>query len=593
MRRLKRQRTAAVGLPVLILAAALCILSASSGVHAAGPLCEDIVAARDTCKAPVAFAARLESPYTFKFDTGFQPGNLPIGAKVFYYSSPGELDVKASGNIVATWEAAQAYPGNSFPVRFEAEGIKSESPWESDGGLRFGARYRYNVELGWTRFKKEDYIPGIPHMDISWPCKTTVQPYGLEPAWPVCVSYWGRAGTLPCWFKIYDHKWEFPDACGGDDGSTPAVSFASCWDGNPGSPQADSAKFVVTTRPAPPVKISLGGDMGACVALSLDGTSIVDSTTGESITASVSSFEDSIEIPCSFAKATEDERVFHFTQGPFHYNADLAVSVVAKVEPHVIACIAQMLKVTFKLGATICPMVMPSPLFDQLNYPIPFSEMDATFSVTISDPEVCNIWPDSGVVAALDTIDVTWNTSWGAPDSCDCRADVYFRTRPDDTTPWFGWAFIADTLNTGSVRWFVDVLPWHQAQIRVRFKDPDDEILAVDTGGVFTIVPDVASVATQEDLPTEFALLPAYPNPFSGGMTIEFTVPTRRHVRVRIYDARGRLVRNLFDGPVVPGRRVLTWNGDTNAGGDAGPGIYFIAVEAPGKRLTQKIELLR
>jgi hypothetical protein len=271
------------------------------------------------------------------------------------------------------------------------------------------------------------------------------------------------------------------------------------------------------------------------------------------------------------------------------------VSVVAKVEPHVIACIAQMLKVTFQLGAAICPMVIPSPLYSQLNYPIPFSEMDATFAVPVSDPEVCNIEPDSGVVELGDSVDVTWNTSWGAPDPCDCRADIWFRTRVDQMSSWLPWEPIVpvhDTLNTGSVKWYVDAPLWHQAQIRVRFKDPDDSVLAIDTGGIFTIGFG-ASVETPEDLPKEFALLPAYPNPFIGGVTIEFTVPTIRNVRVRIYDARGRLVRDLLDGPVAPGHRVIIWDGDTNAGKDAGPGVYFVAVESPEKRLTQKIELLK
>lgn len=593
MSQLKARRTVTAVLPVLILAG-LCAFLVRSGVQAAGPLCEDVVGARATCRAPVSFAARMKSPYTFEFDTGFQPSGLPIKAKAFYYASPGELDVKVSGDIVASWEAAQAYPGNSFPVRFQAEGIDSLSPWESDGGLRFGARYRYNVELGWTRFKKDGYVPGIPHMDISWPCKTTVQPYGLSSKELACVSFWGDVGDFPCVLKIPLESQDFPPPCDYDTSFQWSVSFASCYDGNPAKPLADSAKYVVTTRPAPPVKLSLGGDMGACASLWLDGEAIVDSTTGESITADGGAIEDSVEIPCSFAMATEDERVFYFTQGPFHYDANLTVGIVAKVEPHIIACIAQMLEVTFKLGATICPMVLPCPLFPDLSFPIPFSEMDATFGVPISEPEVCNISPCSGMVEVLDSIDITWNTSWGAPDPCSCRVDVHFQTRPSDSAPWVGWFPIyLDTLNTGSLAWYVPGPVWNQAQLRVRFEDPDGESLAVSIGSTFVMGVDLSSVEPHEDLPTEFALLPAYPNPFSGGVTIEFTVPTRREVRVRIYDARGRLVRNLFDGPAAPGYRVLNWNGDNNAGRTAGPGIYFVSVEARDKRLTQKIELLR
>ena len=319
----------------------------------------------------------------------------------------------------------------------------------------------------------------------------------------------------------------------------------------------------------------------------------MDSTTGDSITTDTGLIFDTVKIPCSFAKATEGDRVFHFTQGPFHYNADLMVKLVAKLEPHIKPCIAEMLEVTLMIGGAICPMIIPSPIA-LLSYPLAFTEMDATFSVPISDPEVCNIEPGSGSVEALETVDVEWNTSWGAPDSCDCRAEIKYHVRITDSLEWGPWILIADTLNTGSVEWIVPALLWHEGQIRVLFKDADDESLAFDIGGVFSIsFPDTASVPAKEELPAEFALMPPYPNPFTGGVTIEFGLPSASFVEVAVYDARGRLVRKILSDAMPPGYRVVSWDGDNNLGRKAGAGVYFIVVDAGGERLTRKIELLR
>jgi uncharacterized protein YbjT (DUF2867 family) len=68
-------------------------------------------------------------------------------------------------------------------------------------------------------------------------------------------------------------------------------------------------------------------------------------------------------------------------------------------------------------------------------------------------------------------------------------------------------------------------------------------------------------------------------------------------VRVRIIDAAGRPVRLLWDDgarAATPGSEFpLHWDGLTDGGDPAEPGIYFALVEGGGRRASVRIPFLR
>jgi hypothetical protein len=76
-------------------------------------------------------------------------------------------------------------------------------------------------------------------------------------------------------------------------------------------------------------------------------------------------------------------------------------------------------------------------------------------------------------------------------------------------------------------------------------------------------------------LPTEFALLPAYPNPFNPSTTISFDLPETTNVRLVIFDALGRVVESIVDGRWSAGRHTVVWDAK-----DAPSGMYFVRMEA-------------
>jgi hypothetical protein len=84
------------------------------------------------------------------------------------------------------------------------------------------------------------------------------------------------------------------------------------------------------------------------------------------------------------------------------------------------------------------------------------------------------------------------------------------------------------------------------------------------------------------------------PNPFTSEAVIRFDVPVPARVELRVYDVRGRLVRSLEPGrTLAPGRHHLVWNGVTQSGAQAAPGVYFYVMEAKGFKSIRRLVRLR
>ncbi|MBK9471879.1 MAG: T9SS type A sorting domain-containing protein [bacterium] len=64
-------------------------------------------------------------------------------------------------------------------------------------------------------------------------------------------------------------------------------------------------------------------------------------------------------------------------------------------------------------------------------------------------------------------------------------------------------------------------------------------------------------------------------------------------VRIRVYDASGRLVRSLAEGTTFAGRHRLDWDGRDDAGRRAAAGLYLIRVESGSRAATRKVVLTR
>jgi hypothetical protein len=104
----------------------------------------------------------------------------------------------------------------------------------------------------------------------------------------------------------------------------------------------------------------------------------------------------------------------------------------------------------------------------------------------------------------------------------------------------------------------------------------------IDNGGAFKY-----SQETQVtiEVPKVFTLNQNYPNPFNPTTNIEFTIATDGKAVLKVYNALGQEVAELYNGVAQAGRIIQT---HFDASGLAS-GIYFSRLEADGKSLVKRM----
>jgi len=90
-----------------------------------------------------------------------------------------------------------------------------------------------------------------------------------------------------------------------------------------------------------------------------------------------------------------------------------------------------------------------------------------------------------------------------------------------------------------------------------------------------------------------FALEQNRPNPFNPVTTIVFEVPTAGAAELAVYNAAGRRVATLVDGPTDAGRHTVVWRGVDDHGHRAASGVYFFRLTKDGRTITRKGVLLK
>ncbi|MCD4828214.1 MAG: T9SS type A sorting domain-containing protein [Candidatus Cloacimonetes bacterium] len=85
----------------------------------------------------------------------------------------------------------------------------------------------------------------------------------------------------------------------------------------------------------------------------------------------------------------------------------------------------------------------------------------------------------------------------------------------------------------------------------------------------------------------------SFPNPFNPSTTIRCALPQDGNVSVRVYNARGQLVRTLVDGDMPAGYHEIVWDGRDNHGSAIGSGVYLCRLQTGSATLTHKLLLLK
>jgi hypothetical protein len=115
-----------------------------------------------------------------------------------------------------------------------------------------------------------------------------------------------------------------------------------------------------------------------------------------------------------------------------------------------------------------------------------------------------------------------------------------------------------------------------------------------DWAGIMTIVrPQPLTVAAAPLAPAQTARLAVAPNPCNPRATITFTMANAGPATVRVFDARGRLVRQLHDGWLDSGAHGLSWSGDDDNGRPVATGVYLVRAESGGDAETARVTVVK
>ena len=111
----------------------------------------------------------------------------------------------------------------------------------------------------------------------------------------------------------------------------------------------------------------------------------------------------------------------------------------------------------------------------------------------------------------------------------------------------------------------------------------------VPSGSIPTDLPDISYLPRVG----RNRLLQNFPNPFNPTATIRFEIARPEHVRLNVYDIRGRLVRTLVDELRQANSYQVVWDGTNNNGGAVASGVYFYRMTAGSFVQTHKMMLLK
>jgi hypothetical protein len=90
-----------------------------------------------------------------------------------------------------------------------------------------------------------------------------------------------------------------------------------------------------------------------------------------------------------------------------------------------------------------------------------------------------------------------------------------------------------------------------------------------------------------------YDLARATPNPFHTTTSIKFSVPSRTHVSIEVYNILGQKVRTLVNEDLDANSYVRDWDGRSDNGAKVSSGIYFYKMVADNFSKTQKTVLLK
>lgn len=183
-----------------------------------------------------------------------------------------------------------------------------------------------------------------------------------------------------------------------------------------------------------------------------------------------------------------------------------------------------------------------------------------------------------------------YTTRWSAVhDSAGWAATVSLRQSTRTQNPAFftmpvDLRFTGDALDT-------TVTVMHTAsgqEFTFRFSSRPDG-MEFDPGN--WILKDVAP--PDAGLPVSPTLFQNYPNPFNAGTTVQFALPRREKIALRIYSLLGDEIATVWEGVAEAGTQTVRWGGRDGRGVPVSSGVYVCRLITANASVARKMLVLR
>jgi hypothetical protein len=102
------------------------------------------------------------------------------------------------------------------------------------------------------------------------------------------------------------------------------------------------------------------------------------------------------------------------------------------------------------------------------------------------------------------------------------------------------------------------------------------------------IVTDIIDNSESKSIPKDFTLSQNYPNPFNPSTTINYTLPEAGRIKLKVYDAIGREVKELLNEFKSAGNYKIEFESKNLASG-----IYFYSAQFSNNIVTKKMIIIK
>jgi len=104
----------------------------------------------------------------------------------------------------------------------------------------------------------------------------------------------------------------------------------------------------------------------------------------------------------------------------------------------------------------------------------------------------------------------------------------------------------------------------------------------------FLIIIGADNPMNEDEIPSEFRLHPAYPNPFNPLVTINYDIAHETKVYINVFNTNGEFVKRIIDRSHKPGVYEVTWDASGFSSG-----VYFLRMSYDNNAETQMITLIK